>query len=1124
MSTFVVGNHVLASLSVQNFTASDVAVEQGMEILKYETETMDMLDSKAEFDGETYSSGQFEVGQDDLVAIAAADDFVELNHYGDNPPDTSLVDWWDDDADSSTKYNWRYRRCFTVDHTAVGALGLTEYPILVKFDTASEVAAGQMNVNGDDIRFVDEDDNVLPYYIAKDMNTADTIIWIQMDNITAAATEEICMYHGDVSGVAPALSDEDSVFTYSAAVPLYYTLWEQATGNNTNIGSYVDGNDVTYGGFVQTINEYEVFNNEPVAGQAVAFEATGPLSIAFNNNSTDAPAPISFAGTSFVYDAVRSTDRFNIVAPYGDANVTIQEASGGVFVDACGVLSNFTVTAGTAFNVTCDITNNRAYKVTSDEPILIGHTTTNNRDTFLMYPSDKTFQEDTGKYELWGVGSNSMRLASDGTCNNVDIFRSNGASTTVNLNAANNFRTTVGGGSSEGRSDSFHVVADCPIGAASVADSDGTEQATFLPETEFADIYLITQGIQYVAGNARSQNVTCNMFDAAGLVTDTDISTDGDGVDEPSEIYFPSDNNGADTIRYNSGFRMECAENVYAYYERGGSEETNFNSYIQARKSAEVEPVIEDPDDVDEQGLYYESGFNAGNIGGLQPILWLDASDINGDGTSPADGVSIDEWYDKSSQENHAFDVGGAGVPLKITELGRNAVEFTTDIIQTENTLFPNLPATDATYFVVSRTRLVTAGFTFVTVDGTGRFGTHIPWSDNNWYSDFDCCTDGRIATNWGGNTTDYFIWNGRHSSTNGKELRRDGASIAVSGINTNGSNSAAPLTIGGNSANAVHQQINISELIVFDKELTQDEIQNVERYLADKWSITTPAAAPDNKAYLEWIIDRSADTYGDDTFWDKIQWEEVTSDRTSENGTDGVVIEVASSDDTPSCAGATYDETVIYENVLSSSLDATPPFSDETTSEKFIKIVDTMSDAPCLRVRAYIQTGDEAYSPRLNNIAVKYRVPTLLEDQLNTPSISIPGNDGSIYGDDRVRIVKVRTINTGLTNSMCQLGYNGTSNAGAFSNADFEFVDVGDDNIDEEVLQFDFPAFPAAPPEVLSGNDILCDDTEDIALYFDHQRTGAASESIELIINQDIQNFNGPFKSRDFTLNVAGV
>ena len=1133
---------IVASVFVVNFSESDVLVEEGMTIFKYQDELVQILEEKADFDGQVYSNGHFEAGIDDVEAIDAGDDYLTLNHYGDNAPDTSEVDWWDDDSDSSTKYNWRYRRCYTLDHTAGSAVTQAEYQVLFEFDSETLINDGKMDVDGDDLRFVDADGNVLDHYVVFGMGAENTQVWVQMDNIDAGTTEEVCMYYGYVgTGSATNLSDAESVFTYSSQRDLYYSVTENATGFNTAIGNYVSGtgsNQVSYGTYSNNFDQYEVVDNINVRPQSTPISAEGALMVSFENDAADAAVPIGYAGTEFLGSSTRYVDGFSFVAPYGAASIDIFESIGGTFVSACPTVN---VTAGGSATVVCDIANGSAYRIVSDVPVLAVHGTEDDNDAHHLYPVEKAYQSVTQKYEFWGGGSNDVKIASGGECLGVEVYRSDNATPlSVDLNAANNYSTVVSTGGTQGQSTRYRIVSDCKIGVSTLSDGDGNDEVIFLPPREFSHEFLITQNTQYVSGAALSQNLACRMYNAGGALIETDSSTNGDGADRPSEIYFPTNNVTTNAERYTDEFRVECDEPVYAYYENydadliildlivNTDDQTNFLSWPQGRLRAEVEPVLEGYTTTVEEGLYYESGFadGEGSVVELDPILWLDASDINGDGTTLLDGVAVEEWYDKSYRKNNLLDVAGRGVPLKQFDGGRDVVEFTTDSMETVFGLFPSLPATDVTWFMVSRTRAITDGYAFVTTPSivADRFGTHLPFGDGVWYSDFDCCTDGRISAAWGGNTSDYFLWNARHSSTTRKELRRDASTIASDVVNTTGSNSALPLTVGSSETDTFHQEINISELVIFDKDLSSGEVVAVENYLRNKWSVATAGLDVDPRAYMEWIVDGSGFTYKDHTFWDKIEWEEVVSNRTEENATDSVLVEVGYAEDTPSCAGASYDNTVLYETEISSSVDTSPTFSDETTYNKYVKLLDSMSDYPCLRVRVYLQTGDEAYAPRLNNIQVKYREAELLEDQLNSPSILIPGNDGVAYGEDRVRVLKIVNNNSGLSGSTCELLYGGVTNGAVFSEADLEFVDVGDGNIDEETLQFDFPPFPAAPPDVSSGSPVTCDDTEEIGLYFEHIRSGTGVETLDLTINQDINGLGGPLNERRFELNVSGV
>lgn len=1133
---------IVASIIVINVAQSDVTVEQGMTIYKYEDELEQVLTDKVDFDGETYSNSQFEVGEDDLEAIVDGDDYLTLNHYGDNSPDTSLVDWWDDDADSSTKYNWRYRRCYTLDHTDGSAVTEDEYQVLFEFESASLVAAGKMDADGDDIRFVDKDGNVMDHYLVYGMNTGNTQAWVQMDSIVAGESEEVCMYYGYVgAGAVTNLSDAESVFSYSTQRDLYYAVTENADGFNTAIGSYLSGsnsNQVDYGSYSHNFDEYEVVDNINVRPQSTPISAEGSLMVSFENDAADAAVPIGYAGTEFIGSSTRYVDGFSFVAPYGAASVDVYESIGGTFVSACATVN---VTAGGSASVVCDIANGSAYRIVSDVPVLAVHGTEDDNDAHHLYPVEKAYQSVTGKYELWGGGSNDLKIAAGGECLGIDVYRSDNATAlSVDLNAGNNYSTVISTGGTQGQSTRYRIVSDCAIGASEISDGDGNDEVVLLPPREFSHEFLITQNTQYVSGAPLSQNLACRLYDDSNVLLETDTSTGGDGLVRPSETYFPNTDLTVNAERYSDGFRVECDEPIYAYYENydadlvllslvvNTDDQTSFLGWPQGRTRAEVEPVLEGYNTTVEEGLYYESGFGDGNgsVVELDPILWLDASDINGDGTTLLDGVGVDEWYDKSYRKNNVLDVAGRGVPLKQFDGGRDVVEFTADSLESVNGLFPNLPATDVTWFMVSRTRVVSDGYAFVTDSNAvaDRFGTHLPFGDGIWHSDFDCCADGRLSVAWGGNTSDYFLWNARHSSTIGKELRRNGVSVASDGVNTSGSNSPFAITLGSSDTGTFNQEINISELIIFDKDLSDTEVVAVENYLREKWNVAAGGLDEDPVAYIEWVVDGSGFGNADHTFWDKVEWEEIVSDRTQENSTDPVLVEVGYAEDSPSCDGATYETTILYESEISDSLDTSPTFSDETTYSKYVKLVDSMSDYPCLRIRVYLQTGDEAYAPRLNDIRVKYREAEILEDQLNNPTVIISGNDGSVYDDNRVRILKIVNNNTGLTGSTCELLYNGVSNTGVFTDAEFEFVDLGDGNIEEDVAQFDFPPFPAVPPSASSGSPVICDDTEDVGLYFSHVRTGPGVESFEMLIDQDINALGGPLSEREFSLSVGGV
>lgn len=53
-------------------------------------------------------------------------------------------------------------------------------------------------------------------------------------------------------------------------------------------------------------------------------------------------------------------------------------------------------------------------------------------------------------------------------------------------------------------------------------------------------------------------------------------------------------------------------------------------------------------------------------------VLWLDGSDVNGDGTNPANGTTVGLWSDKSGLANHALSSGGSPPLYDANAIGSN--------------------------------------------------------------------------------------------------------------------------------------------------------------------------------------------------------------------------------------------------------------------------------------------------------------------------------------------------------------------------------------------------------------------------------------------------------------------
>src|SRR6185437_10392729 len=120
---------------------------------------------------------------------------------------------------------WKYDLPISVSNTVFSSLA--DYQVKVVVNTASPIASGKMNVNGDDIRFADTVNcSTIPYWIESGINTSSTVIWIKMPTLAASSTKIIKMYYGNPN--ATAASNGDSTFM----------LFDDFTGSTLNTSKW----------------------------------------------------------------------------------------------------------------------------------------------------------------------------------------------------------------------------------------------------------------------------------------------------------------------------------------------------------------------------------------------------------------------------------------------------------------------------------------------------------------------------------------------------------------------------------------------------------------------------------------------------------------------------------------------------------------------------------------------------------------------------------------------------------------------------------------------------------------------------------------------------------------------
>ena len=439
-------------------------------------------------------------------------------------PDIGLAAWWDDD--------WIVRQCFELDHTAPGAADLVDYPIRLT-PTLTPTA---------DLRAVGRDDaTVLPHWV----DGSD--VWVKIDRIPAAATSHVCLY-----GENPAASDtsDQAAAVTSALRPTYVTVNENAAGRSVTFVSHTDGNVVSSGSDTVFLDAGESHTFASGITSSTVFSVLAPVSSRVAGQAADALVPLAWAGTEFIFPSTRGTQRFSVYAPSADATVTFFRGSAGSTV-------SLLVPAGTTRTANAD-GGSRAVVATSDQPVLISHEGTNNRDVYAAYPATTA--------DLFGVPSTRHYLSTNTDGTSVTVWRSNGDTQSFSVNRFAR-RTVAPNGAGSGNGPAARLSGSAPIGSIQQADGNGSESTTFLPAAELSSEYYLPTSATYVAFACPTPGTVIDIVPPAGAASS--VTCSGAGLPAPGKSRIGAA--AAGTL-----VRSQGGEAFYAYYEDNATrDETN---------------------------------------------------------------------------------------------------------------------------------------------------------------------------------------------------------------------------------------------------------------------------------------------------------------------------------------------------------------------------------------------------------------------------------------------------------------------------------------------------------------------------------------------------------------------
>ncbi len=518
-------------------------------------------------------SADFEAGT--LTSVNASDQpgSVVLNRIGPTgvlPPDSGTP-WWDTD--------WSNRRCYQIDHSAVGAVSVTEYQLRIDFPITSLVTEGCLQAALGDLRAISFDGATsLPLW---QDDTTPAAVWLQVDSIDATTTSTVCLYFGYLPGTAtsPANHTEEAVFTSTSAKAIYYAVGDEylPPGSDINVVSYIDDNEVTRDAdlpiTLTTAGDLATFDAAGTT-QGSVFSVLGPISAAGVEDGAGTLVPISFAGTSFAFPISRDAQQFSFLAPFGDATVELYEGT--------TLLNTFTVVAGTPYtHVADDISLGALAIIESDTPVLVTHRSDLGNDAVPLYPATAG--------DFYAVRSASVAVGYTADSTSVSVSGSDG--TTSALPGDRGDVATLAGGTGQGgaAADGIWLTADNPVAVFATEDGDGSESVTVLPRTELASFYWIPTDSQYIAASCP----TAGSADVPLIVAPPGIPARAVTCAGGPDVAWGLDT--ADLSVTTAGISIDANPDAlfHAYYEKQTTEDqTMLLGMKQGRQYTWPEPVV----------------------------------------------------------------------------------------------------------------------------------------------------------------------------------------------------------------------------------------------------------------------------------------------------------------------------------------------------------------------------------------------------------------------------------------------------------------------------------------------------------------------------------------------------
>ena len=671
--------------------------------------------------------------------------------------------WWDD--------MWLYKKPININNSYKEKL--YEYQLEIIVNTSDLYSKGKIRNDCGDIRFVwynsssKQEENISYYMDYCDINS-NSLFWVKVPEIPVGSSA-IYMYYGNP--LASNASDIESTFSYSEPRVVGYIVNERMANADGGLISLSNGNTIVVGASTFNLGKGQT-TIVPAADLSLGnnVSAKGLFQLDSTVSVTDTISPISWAGTEFYYYIFRGTNQFGIVSPFGEATVRIYDAG----IEVSG--SPFTVNGSATINA--DITDGNVVRISSDIPILVQHFASSQAyDSILFYNATIDY--------LYGVPSNYLLIGSGPDGAVVEWF-TNGTGSGGTTLGANQGYSNGGGAGSDGTADAYRVNGSSPIGVLQLADSDGTEGTTFLPGKELGTLFGSYYAVQYIAIATPNPGTNCTLYNNLGSPIASQVAPS-----TPDEVYKMCFNCGSDAQYTPGGWRLECTDPVFAYFEEDSTtDETQLWSWKQMRQYVYPSPTYSFGNETNASRAFNHKEFDTkayvvieiqSNSSGVWETVNTTVNDTE---TLTQRTISVNGSLDiKSISDSNAWNtstnpVGYYRVRVSLTDSYGNVLRNddgtylnSTYIFQIKDTIppsvalyYPQNNTNFSSYFVPSFNFSVTEDY----IDSCELWGN---WS-GGWHLNKTVVsppTDTNTSF-LGVNTTEdgYFIWNVRCNDTSG--------------------------------------------------------------------------------------------------------------------------------------------------------------------------------------------------------------------------------------------------------------------------------------------------------------------------------------------------------------------